>query len=445
MFIKPVLAGCLILSPVQAQDVAVDLDLGDLLAQAVDLSTSEERRNAARELAQMEDVSVDQWLQAAASLLPLEGGAANPGDITLSVDLDVLGSSESTQLAIVVPESYDPAAPAPLLVALHGSGGDGASMLWAWRDVAAELGAILLAPTEAGPNDGFLGTSRERASVLAAIRWSRRRYNIDENRIWLTGYSRGGHLCWDLALRYPDLFAAAAPCAGGPRFALERGTNNIRFFENLRGLPLRAMLGALDSPGMIWNAQELIRRTRKAKVESAELLLIENLGHELEPQRLDDWASWFRSSVRDPLPSTVVRSSVRGDEVRRMWLEVGDFSSSVEEVFQPTLRVKRGESPDQEALRTSLISQAIKRTARVEAKLLEPGRLRFDSVGARSVRLLIPRQWIPAKGKLKVRDGNRQKTFEVEESAQVLLEEFVERFDRTFLPVAELTFKTKGK
>lgn len=40
-------------------------------------------------------------------------------------------------------------------------------------------------------------------------------YRIDEDRIYLTGYSMGGYGVWSLVAQYPDLFAAAAPIAGG--------------------------------------------------------------------------------------------------------------------------------------------------------------------------------------------------------------------------------------
>jgi predicted peptidase len=38
-------------------------------------------------------------------------------------------------------------------------------------------------------------------------------YPIDPDRIYLSGVSSGGTGCWEMLLRYPDLFAAAAPLA----------------------------------------------------------------------------------------------------------------------------------------------------------------------------------------------------------------------------------------
>ena len=40
-------------------------------------------------------------------------------------------------------------------------------------------------------------------------------YEIDEDRIYLTGISMGGFGTWYTAMAYPDEFAAIAPCCGG--------------------------------------------------------------------------------------------------------------------------------------------------------------------------------------------------------------------------------------
>src|SRR5436189_20252 len=79
--------------------------------------------------------------------------------------------------------------------------------------------AGVIAPTEAGENAGYRFSARERASALAALRWARLRFDLDPDRVLVTGSSRGGHMSWDLALRHPGLFAAAAPMIGAPRMA----------------------------------------------------------------------------------------------------------------------------------------------------------------------------------------------------------------------------------
>ena len=54
--------------------------------------------------------------------------------------------------------------------------------------------------------------------------------NVDPNRIYVTGLSRGGYGSWGLAERMSDVFAAAAPICGGGR--------GIRDYSKLDGLPI---------------------------------------------------------------------------------------------------------------------------------------------------------------------------------------------------------------
>lgn len=55
-------------------------------------------------------------------------------------------------------------------------------------------------------------------------------YNIDYQRIYLTGLSRGGHGTWGLASRLPNIFAAIAPIAGG--------SHGITDYKNLTNIPI---------------------------------------------------------------------------------------------------------------------------------------------------------------------------------------------------------------
>jgi predicted peptidase len=42
-----------------------------------------------------------------------------------------------------------------------------------------------------------------------------RAYNIDADRIYLTGHSMGGYGTWSVAMSHPEVFAALAPISGG--------------------------------------------------------------------------------------------------------------------------------------------------------------------------------------------------------------------------------------
>jgi len=51
-------------------------------------------------------------------------------------------------------------------------------------------------------------------SLIVLLDFIESQYNIDNNRIYLTGLSMGGHATWSLAIQYPERFAAIAPVCG---------------------------------------------------------------------------------------------------------------------------------------------------------------------------------------------------------------------------------------
>jgi len=123
---------------------------------------------------------------------------------------------------IYLPKSYDPLVPTGLVVGLHGGGpggkdptlvtGNGQEAMNFYTDVAEERGVIvvcpsaLAAPWSAPKNESLLDALIDEMKML---------YNVDENRIWLTGHSMGGFGSWYWGPKRADVWAAFAPCAGG--------------------------------------------------------------------------------------------------------------------------------------------------------------------------------------------------------------------------------------
>lgn len=408
------------------------------LRAAVDLPSPGARAEAAAALADDDSISLEEWLAAAEAFAPLEC-PHQAGSKSLDAQLRVLGKTEATEMWVFVPEAYDHGAPTPLIVGLHGAGGRGDNELQSWTQVATELGAVVVCPTEAGQNIGFTGEPRERRAVLEAIRWARRRWNVDENRIWLTGYSRGGILAWDIALRFPGQFAGVAPMAGGPRVGSLMEHNNLRYLDNLLGLPLRGLAGARDQPALIWSLKFAEARWQKKGIETAKLELIEGAGHGFVSVQGRKWPAWFQSATREPWPKTVVRRAARLDEAGRSWVRIEQFGLKVEDGFDPIVRTKKGVTLSQEELRARVVDLAEKRTARAEATYLGDGKIEVETELVKKTTLLIAADWIPENGRLSVRQNGRKRKKKAALNKAVLLAEFVESFDRTFLPVAKIT------
>jgi predicted esterase len=130
------------------------------------------------------------------------------------------GMGDSTLCLVSVPAGYRPGRSWPVLIALHGYGSSAARFHLIWREAAATSGFVLITPqgedrTEEGIGWSW-GDSAEdivRRSLEAAMTSVR----IDESRIFLTGFSQGGTLTYEIALRHPHLFRGIAPIGAGRR------------------------------------------------------------------------------------------------------------------------------------------------------------------------------------------------------------------------------------
>ncbi|MBM3755846.1 MAG: hypothetical protein FJW38_17905 [Acidobacteria bacterium] len=110
------------------------------------------------------------------------------------------------------------ATPVPLVIALHGTGGDQNTLLDTHRTLktaADRFGVIVVAPHGRGVTE-YRGIGEE--DVLTVLNEVRKRFVIDPERIYLTGHSMGGTGSAYLAMRHPDTFAAYAPLAAAYSF-----------------------------------------------------------------------------------------------------------------------------------------------------------------------------------------------------------------------------------
>ncbi len=119
---------------------------------------------------------------------------------------------------LFVPASYDGSKALPLIIALHGMGGDENSYFdgynnGAFKTEAESRGYIVACPKGRNPASMYSGTAEN--DVMDVLAEMQRAYKIDSERVYLTGHSMGGFGTWSVAINHPDVFAALAPIAGG--------------------------------------------------------------------------------------------------------------------------------------------------------------------------------------------------------------------------------------
>jgi pimeloyl-ACP methyl ester carboxylesterase len=122
---------------------------------------------------------------------------------------------------VFVPRSYDPLVPTGLVVGLHGGGpggfdstivtGSGEEAMPFYEDVAEATGLIVVCPTALAPG---WSSGKNEPLVDATLEEMLALFDVDENRIYLTGHSMGGGGAWHWGPKRAEVWAAFAPCAG---------------------------------------------------------------------------------------------------------------------------------------------------------------------------------------------------------------------------------------
>jgi predicted esterase len=144
-------------------------------------------------------------------------GGAYPGNVTRTVAVTGVGSRD---YFLRLPPAYAPGRPVPLLLAFHGAAGSQSGARSAaqqvrtdWAARADAAGFAVLAPVGNSTQGGW-GASGDLAEIDAAIGDAFARYDIEQSRVYLWGFSAGAHYGHWLALANPGFFAAYGVSAG---------------------------------------------------------------------------------------------------------------------------------------------------------------------------------------------------------------------------------------
>lgn len=177
---------------------------------------------------------------------------------------------------LYVPSGYDAKVAAPLIVALHGYGGNQNYFFEAVQDLPAlceQYGVLFVAPMGLG-TDGWYGaplsipgaaprsgggpapttgrspeeethyralSERDVLNVLGIVQ---REYNVDARRIYLMGHSMGGFGTWWLGQKYADTWAAIAPMSGV--------LPNVDYqLPKLKAVPVMVSIGGAENPAWV--------------------------------------------------------------------------------------------------------------------------------------------------------------------------------------------------
>jgi pimeloyl-ACP methyl ester carboxylesterase len=112
---------------------------------------------------------------------------------------------------------------------------------------ADRRGYILAAPLWAGEFDAVYDwKGQQHYKVSATLRNLMRRYNVDNNRVFLFGFGEGANFALDMGASHPDLFAGVSAMAPNPMWQ----GGMMHYWRNCQKLPVLITMGALAGSAM---------------------------------------------------------------------------------------------------------------------------------------------------------------------------------------------------
>jgi len=192
----------------------------------------------------------------------LEARLAAPAQSDTGIIHDHNEAGSRGGFSLYVPEYYTPGRAWPLVTALHGGAGNGRGFLWSWLRDARSHGAILVAPTATADEANtkttwaLMGDDTDTPNLARILDFVRGRWNVDPDRLLLTGMSDGGTFCYVTGLDNASPFTHLAPVASTfhPLMA------EMADAERMRGLPIYLVHGRLDWMFPV----QVARQTRQA-------------------------------------------------------------------------------------------------------------------------------------------------------------------------------------
>ncbi|HKK41315.1 MAG TPA: alpha/beta hydrolase-fold protein [Bacteroidales bacterium] len=174
---------------------------------------------------------------------------------------------------------------------------------------------IVAAPYARG-TAGYQGIPEQDVyDVLADVK---SRFNIDEDRIYLTGLSMGGGGTLWLGMTRPDIWAAIAPCCPAP----PDGT--IDLSGNAHNLPVHLFIGDKD---FLYKTAQDWRAKLANDAKLFDYVEYPGIGHNSWEYAYKDGFifDWFAQFVRNPYPEEVKFSSTLFKYDKAYWVTLDDL------------------------------------------------------------------------------------------------------------------------
>ncbi len=249
------------------------------------------------------------------------------------------------QTFVHLPPGYNPKKSYPLIITLHGAGGNGQNLRGAWANTKTNWGQkvragyIVVAPTWQ-PARWWLWPQGK--DIFTLLEEMKNAYSVDTDRVIIGGFSNGAHSAWNLGMKQPSLFAALAPAAGAP--VAESGQSlDLDMVASLANLPVHLVHSADDRICSASTAKRVEARYRELGYKNFVHKQFDSGGHVAHIEYWGNIFEWFGKLRRDIYSKKVVFMSDHQELDTAYWLRLGGISPRAKvtgEVKGSTIKLK---------------------------------------------------------------------------------------------------------
>ena len=308
---------------------------------------------------------------------------------------------------------------------------------------------VIVAATMPGPKH-FSARPYQEQTYLKPLAWTRRHLNIDDGRMYVTGYSQGGHISWHLAVMFPRHFAAAVPMAGIPFF--EGGLMTMTLYlKNTANLPIWAIWGEKDGakPPALGNvdccrlAAKEYKRLGNTKFKGTELA---GKGHSGCVPPAGQFIAYLAANKRIAMPDKFSHHFHLAHHTRGYYLEAVDLAHEPIDFNKPVeVKVPEGEKLSQEKGLKLLHRYVRKAMFSFHADLNRgTNTLTVGAYAIRKLRLYVLEGMFDSSKPVKVRYWSRSWRGKVPVSARCMLLNYAAARDQSAVVVNEIDLDIRG-
>ena len=278
---------------------------------------------------------------------------------------------------VYIPDDYLGDEPFPLIVYLAGNSGPAIEGVQLASPAFERTGYLVVYPNSWG---GWWRTNTE-TMVDSLLKEVMRKYNVDSERVYLSGLSNGGTGTFDYASLWPQRWSAAVVAMGAGLFGFTEPGGDRPFVTNVTHVPMLFLHGKRDQVIAVASTTRTVDSLRAQHADVAMKIFPER-EHEIVPGTGDDGATvaFFQRHVSRSIPKKIDFTAATTVHARNYWVEI------LEKELPAAGEANKDDASIPDALRARLGSLV---RAEVRGSIDDNNTVKLETLHVRKLRLLL--------------------------------------------------------